>query len=102
MYKIRLKTQKGGMLMEKGKLNEDLTEKISGGLYPKYKDAFNNIGSFKIGVKCAKCGRPFRFFMEEVPEGVESDTYWDSKNLSRVCPVCGYTNSGKELGLSEE
>lgn len=92
--------------MEKEKLTEELTEKISGGVKVESKSERPH-GSFKSGdieVKCAKCGGKFNYFREKNPYTLNMELdgphgYWEMQRKRRICPHCGYGNSEKELGI---
>lgn len=90
--------------MEKEKLTEELTEKISGGadLESDLKKIHDFIESNTMSVKCAKCGKEFGYIIDEGPLRIKATAYWERQRRRRTCPSCGYVNSEKELGLRKK
>ena len=87
--------------MEKEKLGEELTEKISGGVgvESNKKIPHGPFESYEINVKCAKCGKEFGYVINEGPVRMKATAYLERKRRKRTCPSCGYVNSAKELGI---
>ena len=95
--------------MEKEKLNEELTEEVAGGakgdttLESQIKELREKVEANKISVKCAKCGKEFKYYKYEPGSismklsGPHGFWAWDAKR--RTCPNCGCVNSEKELGI---
>lgn len=86
--------------MEKEQLSEELTEEVAGGtdIQSQLKEIRESIKSRKVNVKCAKCGKEFKYFkdghMAMIAKGL-----FKRDIRKRTCPNCGYVNSSKELGL---
>ncbi len=89
--------------MEKEQLAEELTEKISGGagVEPKKQMPHGSFKSSEINVKCAKCGKEFKYYKDDpyTPMAITAVGYWEREIKRRTCPSCGYVNSEKELGI---
>ena len=86
--------------MEKEKLTKELTEKVSGGtdIQSRFKGVLESIESRKINVKCAKCGKEFKYF-EDGPMSMIATELFKRDIQKLTCPKCGYVNSKKELGI---
>ena len=94
--------QKGGIKMEKEKLTKELTEKVSGGkdIQSQFKGIRESIESRRINVKCAKCGKEFKYFDDGLMAmGIEGAELFKLDIKKRTCPKCGHVNSEKELGI---
>ena len=89
--------------MEKEKLNEELTKEVAGGagMEPKKEIPHVFFKSSKINVKCAKCGKEFKYYKDDpyTPMAIIAVEYWKMEAQKRTCPSCGYVNSSKELGI---
>ena len=90
--------------MEKEKLNEKLTEEVAGGakgdttLESQIKELRESIEANKISVRCAKCGKEFKYY-KDGPMGMLATELFKRDIQKRTCPHCGYVNSSKELGI---
>ena len=89
--------------MKKEKLTEELTEEVAGGAgtKDKYKYLHDYFESMKINVKCAKCGKEFKYY-KDGPMGMLATELFKHEIEKRTCPSCGYVNSEKELGLRKK
>lgn len=93
--------------MEKEKLNEKLTEEVAGGakgdttLESQIKELREKVEANKISVKCAKCGKEFKYYKYgNTPDmSISAIGYWREQRRKHTCPSCGYINSNKELGI---
>ena len=86
--------------MEKEKLTEELTEKISGGVKVESKSErpHGPFESYEIEVKCAKCGKEFKYY-KDGRRILPSEALRKKLLKKRTCPGCGYVNSTEELGI---
>lgn len=82
--------------MEKEKLGEELTEKISGGTLSKIREHIDNSPA-KIGIMCAKCGEKFfaaaygdLIHYSDLSEIRRMNIAWRTERC--ICPKCGYAN----------
>lgn len=80
--------------------NGEWTEKIPGGVVAEHKCKISHdfFKSYEVDVKCAKCGKEFKYF-KDGRRILPSEALQKKLLKKRTCPSCGYVNTMEELGI---